>query len=285
MIKNLQFTWSPNETSDFRGAGWGLFKPVQASLYTLSLPVTKTINWIIVGGACPILYLVVSQHFVVEMNKGAMFHSYLKWPEDTGGYLSSFVDLCFPWISVQVLHPSSVLPFLKKLGDDTPELKHLDFRAFMCLLVAVAGLELDTPQWSEGFQQLLVPYHTHLPSRGLWNSTRGMGKRRHFFEFRPWMDKLMNGEMLLGGIHSVPRVLENHHWHRGTPIFRKPQNSNCYCHVTLPDCVPLLSRTPGQPAPRVLSLGGPQNIPTMIWIIPLNKLIGLDACYLPCYHK
>jgi hypothetical protein len=26
------------------------------------------------------------------------------------------------------------------------------------------------------------------------------------------MDKLMNGEMLLGGIHSVPRVLENHHW-------------------------------------------------------------------------
>jgi len=42
--------------------------------------------------------------------------------------------------------PPQYFPFLKKLGDDTPELKHLDFRAFMCLLVAVAGLELDTPQ-------------------------------------------------------------------------------------------------------------------------------------------
>ena len=35
--------------------------------------------------------------------------------------------------------PPQYYPFLKKLGDDTPELKHLVFMAFVCLLVAVAG--------------------------------------------------------------------------------------------------------------------------------------------------
>ena len=207
----------------------------------------------------------------------------------TGGYRRVFVILCWLMFSVDQC-PGTTSLLSTSLPQEVGPMTRRSSSTLISGLSCAFWWLWQVSSW--------IPPSDLKVSNSFWSRTIPIC-RLEAFEIQPveWanvaislnsghgMDKLMNGEMLLGGIHSVPRVLENHHWHRGTPIFRKPQNSNCYCHVTLPDCVPLLSRTPGQPAPRVLSLGGPQNIPTMIWIIPLNKLIGLDACYLPCYHK